>query len=218
MKYDFAHPKFKNGMVTFNEKKPDLVYEFRLEAWRREYELKPDMILYSPDKVRIAKVQNYGHMLLITMLNTKKIKKIFNKMEIEQFFNKINENTVFNRKIGMNLNEAKQILKSAGYLVENSYDNKMELLHCSGDWNITDLDEYIENVKDWMIEDKRIDPSQITTVYLNNFYRYEIKILKNKHELTSRETANILIDFELDPKSAKENYGYLFDEFNEEEI
>ena len=57
-----------------------------------------------------------------------------------------------------------------------------------------------------MIEDKRIDPSQITIVYLNNFYRYEIKILKNEHELPSYVTADILIDFELDPKSAKETY------------
>jgi hypothetical protein len=80
------------------------------------------MILYSPDKVRIAKVQNYGHMLLITMLNTKKIKKIFSKMEIEQFFNKINENAVFNRKIGMNLNEAKQYLKKQGYIIERKGD------------------------------------------------------------------------------------------------
>ena len=26
MRYDFAHPKFRNGMVTFDEKKPDLLY------------------------------------------------------------------------------------------------------------------------------------------------------------------------------------------------
>ena len=43
MRYDFAHPKFRNGMVTFDEKKPDLLYEFRIAASRRKYVLRKDI-------------------------------------------------------------------------------------------------------------------------------------------------------------------------------
>ena len=61
MKYDFAHPKFKNGMVTFAEKKPDLVYEFRQAAFRRKFILRPDMYLYNPSGEKIAKVGSTGY-------------------------------------------------------------------------------------------------------------------------------------------------------------
>lgn len=46
MRYDFAHPKFRNDMVTFDEKKPDLLYEFRIAASHRKYVLRQDMYLY----------------------------------------------------------------------------------------------------------------------------------------------------------------------------
>lgn len=55
MKYDFAHPKFKNGMVTFAEKKPDLVYEFRMAAARHKYNLRQDMYLYDRNGEKMAK-------------------------------------------------------------------------------------------------------------------------------------------------------------------
>ena len=72
MKYDFAHPKFKNGMVTFAEKKPDLVYEFRMAAARRKYNLRQDMYLYNPNGEKMAKVENFGqdnqaHSILMTI-------------------------------------------------------------------------------------------------------------------------------------------------------
>ena len=131
MKYDFAHPKFRNGMVTFDERKPDLLYEFRQAAIRRHYMLRPDMVLYSPDHERIAKVENYFDILVITKFNDIGSTKLRSRQDIDRFFREIDENTEFNKRIGMNLNEAKSVLKSAGYLLENSYDNKMELLHCN---------------------------------------------------------------------------------------
>ena len=122
MTYDFSNPQFKNGVVTFSERKPDLLHIFRQTALRKKYVLKTDMILYSPEKVRIAKVQNYFDMLMVTMLSTRKYKKLYTKKDIEQFFREINENTEFNRGVGMNLTEAKQYLKKQGYIVERKGD------------------------------------------------------------------------------------------------
>lgn len=122
MTYDFSNPQFKNGVVTFGERKPDLLHIFRQTALRKKYVLKTDMILYSPEKVRIAKVQNYFDMLIVTMLSTRKYKKLYTKQDIEKFFREINENTEFNRGVGMNLNEAKQYLKKQGYIIERKGD------------------------------------------------------------------------------------------------
>lgn len=122
MIYDFSKPQFKNGVVTFDERKPDLLHIFRQTALRQKYVLRTDMILYSPEKVRIAKVQNYFDMLMVTMLSTRKCKKLYTKKDIERFFQEINENTEFNRGVGMNLNEAKQYLKKQGYIVERKGD------------------------------------------------------------------------------------------------
>ena len=115
MKYDFAHPKFKNGMVTFAEKKPDLVYEFRLAAARHKYILRQDMYLYDNNGEKMAKVENYGNMLLVTMLNNSDMgsHRLRTKRDIEEFFS-IYESVEPSSEY-MSLNEAKQILEDNGY-------------------------------------------------------------------------------------------------------
>ena len=118
MKYDFAHPKFKNGMVTFAEKKPDLVYEFRMAAARRKYVLRQDMYLYNPNGEKMAKVENFGHMLLVTMLGDFDMgsHRIRTKADIESFFN-MYESTEPESDY-MSLNEAKWILKNNGFILD----------------------------------------------------------------------------------------------------
>lgn len=87
-RYDFAHPKFRNGMVTFDVKKPDLLYEFRQAAIRRHYMLRPDMVLYSPDRERIAKVENYFDILVITKFNDIGSTKLRSRQDIDSFSGK----------------------------------------------------------------------------------------------------------------------------------
>lgn len=115
MKYDFAHPKFRNGMVTFDEKKPDLLYEFRIAASRRKYVLRQDMYLYDNNGEKMAKVENYGNMLLVTMLNNSDMgsHRLRTKRDIEEFFS-IYESVEPSSEY-MSLNEAKQILADNGY-------------------------------------------------------------------------------------------------------
>lgn len=115
MKYDFAHPKFKNGMVTFDEKKPDLLRIFREVAIRRHYTLRPDMYLYNQAGDRLARVENYGHMLLVTSLGDYDMgsHRIHSKNDIVEFFG-LYEST--RKEIhGMRLDEAVSLLKENGY-------------------------------------------------------------------------------------------------------
>ena len=118
MKYDFAHPKFRNGMVTFDEKKPDLLYEFRTAAARRKYILRPDMYLYDNNGEKMAKVENYGHMLLVTMLNDSDMgsHRLRTKRDIEEFFS-IYESVEPSSEY-MTINEAVQILEDNGYVLD----------------------------------------------------------------------------------------------------
>lgn len=118
MKYDFAHPKFRNGMVTFDERKPDLLYEFRQAAIRRHYMLRPDMVLYSPDRERIAKVENYFDILVITKFNDIGSTKLRSRQDIDRFFREMDESFENDYKSGMRLNEAKIILENNGYIIE----------------------------------------------------------------------------------------------------
>ena len=115
MKYDFAHPRFRNGMVTFDEKKPDLLYEFRKAAAFHRYDVRNGN-LYSPDKKQIATVYNRFESVFIHMLKDKKTYRLSSKKDIDLFFNEIKEN--FNVDNNMKLTEAKEILKRAGYIVE----------------------------------------------------------------------------------------------------
>lgn len=119
MKYDFAHPRFRNGIVTFDEKKPDLLYEFRKEAAFHRYDVR-NGILYSPDKKQIATVYNRFESVFIHMLKDKKTYRLSSKKDIDLFFNDIKEN--FNGDNNMKLTEAKEILKNAGYIVEDTDD------------------------------------------------------------------------------------------------
>lgn len=118
MRYDFAHPKFKNGMVTFAEKKPDLLYEFRQAAMRRHYVLRPDMVLYTPGHERLAKVENYFDILVVTKFNDIGSTKLHSKQDIERFFREMDECYDIKNIHQMNLNEAKIILKKNGYILE----------------------------------------------------------------------------------------------------
>ena len=118
MKYDFAHPKFRNGMVTFDERKPDLLYEFRQAAIRRHYTLRPDMVLYSPDRERIAKVENYFDILVITKFNDIGSTKLRSRQDIDRFFREMDESFENDYKSGMRLDEAKIILENNGYIIE----------------------------------------------------------------------------------------------------
>ena len=121
MKYDFAHPRFRNGMVTFDEKKPDLLYEFRKTAAFHRYDVRNGN-LYSPDKKQIATVYNRFDSVFIHMLKNKKIYRLSSKKDIDLFFNDIKES--FNGDNNMNLIEAKEILNKNGYkLKENLTEN-----------------------------------------------------------------------------------------------
>ena len=117
MKYDFAHPRFRNGMVTFDEKKPDLLYEFRKAAAFHRYDVR-NGILYSPDKKQIATVYNRFDSVFIHMLENKKIYRLSSKKDIDLFFNDLRES--FNGDNNMKLDEAKSILENANYIVENT--------------------------------------------------------------------------------------------------
>lgn len=118
MKYDFAHPKFKNGMVIFAEKKPDLLYEFRQAAIRRHYTLRPDMVLYTPDNERLAKVQNYFDILVVTKFDDIGSTKLCSKQDIDRFFREMDESYNYKGEHTMTLTEAKQILKAHNYILE----------------------------------------------------------------------------------------------------
>jgi hypothetical protein len=118
MKYDFAHPKFKNGMVTFAEKKPDLLYEFRQAAIRRHYVLRPDMVLYTPSHERLAKVENYFDILVVTKFNDIGSIKLRSKQDIDRFFREMDESYDYKGEHTMTLTEAKQILKAHNYILE----------------------------------------------------------------------------------------------------
>lgn len=118
MRYDFAHPKFKNGMVTFAEKKPDLLYEFRQAAMRRHYVLRPDMVLYTPDHERFAKVENYFDILVVTKFNDIGSTKLRSKQDIDRFFREMDESYDYKGEHTMTLTEAKQILKANNYILE----------------------------------------------------------------------------------------------------
>lgn len=117
-RYDFAHPKFRNGMVTFDVKKPDLLYEFRQAAIRRRYVLRSDMYLYSPSGERVAKVQNYFDVLVITKPDDIGSTKIRSKQNIEEFFNSLDECVDYRGGYGMKLDEARRILKENGFICE----------------------------------------------------------------------------------------------------
>lgn len=118
MRYDFAHPKFKNGLVSFAEKKPDLLHEFRQAAIRRHYVLRPDMVLYTPDHERLAKVENYFDILVVTKFNDIGSTKLCSKQDIDRFFREMDECCDVKNIHQMDLNEAKTILKEKGYIIE----------------------------------------------------------------------------------------------------
>ena len=115
MKYDFAHPRFSNGMVTFDEKKPDLLYEFRKAAAFHRYDVRNGN-LYSQDKKQIASVYNRFDSVFIHMLKDKKTYRLSSKKDIDLFFNDIKES--FNGDNNMKLTEAKEILNKNGYKIE----------------------------------------------------------------------------------------------------
>jgi hypothetical protein len=117
MKYDFAHPRFRNGMVTFDEKKPDLLYEFRKAAAFHRYDVR-NGILYSPDKKQIATVYNRFDSVFIHMLKNKKIYRLGSKKDIDLFFNDLKESFIgYNN---MKLDEALETLKDANMIVEKN--------------------------------------------------------------------------------------------------
>lgn len=118
MNYDFGHPKFHNGQVTFPEKEKSLIDIFKQYVTRLKYILKPNMIL-SKENRDIALVKNWGHALELIMKNGQVPNRQFlrSKRDIESFFAGLNEAycTSFNKTA---IEEAVNVLKNSGYIVK----------------------------------------------------------------------------------------------------
>lgn len=99
MKYDFAHPKFKNGQITFGIKEKPLIDIFREYAIRNRMVLRADMNLYKDGK-EIVHIRNFGHALeLIDLARDGEKTYLRNKGDIALFFDDLQNNDFYNENV-----------------------------------------------------------------------------------------------------------------------
>ena len=101
MKYDFAHPKFRNGQITFDAKEKPLIDIFREQAIRNRMMFR-DMVLYNNGE-KICRIRNWGHALEVII--DMKSKWLRSKGDIMLFFNDMKNESFYNEDVEP-LNEA----------------------------------------------------------------------------------------------------------------
>lgn len=98
MKYDFAHPKFRNGQVTFDIKEKPLIDIFREQAIRNRL-LFRDMVLYNDDK-EISRIRNFGHALeVIDLVGGGKRVYLRSKGDIVLYFDNLKNDEFYNESV-----------------------------------------------------------------------------------------------------------------------